>query len=197
MYCMVAPRRIIIVPLTTHNVLDYLEALVNEVKAALSKVGVGDIDVVVWPEVIKPPMRCFDWSRIQYHAACILKYLREVFQVIGTVNTDFIIGVGYLDGYEQGLNFVFGEAMPGQNVAAVFTRRLKPEFYGEKPSFDLYFQRLVKEVLHELGHLFNLEHCSNYCVMRFSNSVYEVDEKPVDYCESCKSKVIRYMSRTK
>ena len=36
----------------------------------------------------------------------------------------------------------------------------------------LFQQRIPKEVVHELGHLFKLSHCDKrYCVMHFSNSL--------------------------
>jgi archaemetzincin len=190
-------KRIILVPLTTHGVLEYLDALNEAIGRKLREMGLEGLDVLTWPDTLKPPMKCFDWSRLQYHGGCIVRYLREVFQLIGLVDSSLVVGVGYLDGYEYGLNFVFGEASPDQHVAVVFTKRLKPEYYGEQARFDLYFERLVKETLHELGHLMGLEHCSNYCVMRFSNSILEVDEKPAEYCGDCVLKIKNYISRTK
>ena len=189
---------IILVPLTTRGVQEYIEELDAEVRGILNEAGLGNIDILVWPEVVKPPMKCFDWTRVQYHAGCLAKHIKDVFQVIGVLDKNVVIGVGYIDGFEHGLNFVFGEALPDQRVAVVFTKRLKPEFYGNHPDYNLYFERLVKEVVHELGHLLGLEHCSGNCVMRFSNSVVEVDEKPKYFCGDCKEKIKRYyMSRTK
>lgn len=189
--------RIIFVPLTTHGVVEYIENLALEVEKYLREIA-GEVDVLVWPDIVKPPMRCFSWERIQYHAGCIIKHLRDVFQAMGVIESSLIVGIGYLDGYEHGLNFVFGEAQPGNHVATVFTKRLRPEFYGELYDYNLYFERLVKETLHELGHLLNLGHCSDRCVMRFSNSIDEVDEKPRYFCERCKALIREnYMSRTK
>ncbi len=48
-----------------------------------------------------------------------------------------------------------------------------------------------KLILHELGHLLGLGHCVNYCVMRFSNNLLELDEKPDEFCEECKYKLVK------
>lgn len=186
---------VILVPLTTVGIVEYINELSNSVKNILGNAGLST-DIIVWPNVIKPPTKCFDWERVQYHANCVAKYIREVFQLLGIIDKYLVVAIGYLDGYEYGLNFVFGEALPGQNVAVVFTKRLKPEFYGEPVNYNLYFERLTKEVIHELGHLLKLEHCTGRCVMRFSNNIYEVDEKEQFFCEDCKRKLI-YISKTK
>lgn len=188
MWC-VRVKKVLIVPLTTMGVLEYLDNLAVRLKDILEESGVSS-EVTVWPSTLRPNMKCFDWNRLQYHAACVLKHIRDHFQQLGIVRDYYIVGVGYLDAYEQGLNFVFGEASILYGVCAVFTKRLKPEFYGGRPDYNLYFERVVKEVVHELGHLFGLEHCPNHkCVMRFSNSIVEVDEKTHEFCPDCKRKL--------
>ena len=183
-------------PLTMPSVLEYVDALVIKLKDILHSVGI-EASIDVWPDLVEPPIKCFNWMRAQYHAACVLKYLETYFGVTSIVGRSYIMGIGCLDAYEYGLNFVFGEAMRESRVAAVFTKRLKPDYYGEPLNYMLYFERLVKEVVHELGHLLGLEHCTENCVMRFSNSVGEVDGKNMYFCEKCRVKLSDYISRTK
>ena len=72
-------------------------------------------------------------------------------------------------------------------VAAVYLPRLRPEFYGlEKKVDQLFFQRVIKETVHELG----LGHCPLHkCVMHFSNSVSDTDAKESNFCQNCKLRI--------
>jgi archaemetzincin len=61
--------------------------------------------------------------------------------------------------------------------------RLKPEFYGETPDFEILALRTLKEAVHELGHALALKHCQrNLCVMYFSNSILDTDKKQSLFC---------------
>ncbi len=91
------------------------------------------------------------------------------------------------DLYSPGLNFIFGLADIQSGISIVSITRLKQEFYGLSGNQKLFLERLKKESTHELGHLFLLRHCPDKkCVMRFSNSIYDTDEKLPDFCETCK-----------
>ncbi len=95
---------------------------------------------------------------------------------------DIVVGVLDVDAYVPGLNFVFGLAVPSMGVASVYTPRLRMYAQG----LEHVAERVLKEVLHEVGHVFGLDHCSNrLCVMSFSNSVFEVDIKRAAYCKRC------------
>ncbi|GBF09598.1 archaemetzincin [Aeropyrum pernix] len=139
---------------------------------------------------LEPPIEAYSWERMQFDAekvnehihSVLYDYVREGIRIIGVVDAD---------GYIPGFNFVFGLASTALGVATVYTRRLKTGGNG------LYMERLLKEVLHEAGHLLGLDHCSNReCVMSFSRSVEEVDRKAPLFCSSCKAKlVLKYGSR--
>ena len=67
-----------------------------------------------------------------------------------------------------------------------YPARLKPDFYGEEPDRGALELRMIKEATHELGHTLGLQHCTrSYCVMHFSQSIFEVDKKQSLFCDQC------------
>ncbi len=98
-------------------------------------------------------------------------------------NKLFLIAIGY-DIYVPNLNFVFGVALPNHGCI-ISTWRLRDR------DREVYEMRILKTVRHELGHVFGLTHCNRYCVMRFANSLLELDMKSKDFCDKCKSRLAR------
>ena len=186
--------KILIVPLTRPYIYDYIDNWYSKVEEELNRaVGTKAVEVYVWPETVMVSMNCFDWQRGQYIAPCVLNQLSTIFSSLAKAGM-YIVGIGYLDGYDVGLNFVFGEADPGNRVAVVFTRRLDQAFYGLERDYNLYAERVIKELIHELGHIMGLPHCNKRsCVMSFSNSVAEVDLKTHSFCEKCANALKRVL----
>ncbi|NJE00853.1 peptidase M54 [Thermococcus sp. JdF3] len=60
---------------------------------------------------------------------------------------------------------------------------------GEKTrlwaGLEIFKTRLLKGILHEIGHSFGLEHCPNNCVMNSPSSMDEWDSITIGYCDSC------------
>jgi len=148
----------------------------------------GNAVVEVYSSVLSPPSHAYDPARNQYISEAVLE---EAARLKLSTRVDAVLIVANIDAYSPGLNFVFGQAVMGAGVAVVYTRRLRPEFYGLGPDPALYRQRLLKEALHELGHAFGLGHCtSSVCVMRFSNTIVEVDAKSTRYCRKCAARLL-------
>lgn len=125
------------------------------------------------------PKHAFDFKRGQYDSSKVLKELHRYKgkRVLGVIDKDLCA---------PKLNFVFGQAdLPGA-YAVISITRLSQEFYGLPKNDKIFFDRVVKEAVHELGHTYGLHHCSNpECVMFFSNSLLDTDRKGSSFCESC------------
>ena len=133
----------------------------------------------------------FDDNRNQYVSPAIIRFIQEKCK-----KTRFhkILGICDANAYSGRLNFVFGEAQFGKRIAVIYLARLKEEFQGGRFDESVFLQRVVKEAVHELGHLFGLEHCRlSSCVMHFSNSLADTDHKDRDLCGGCKIKMERYL----
>ena len=123
-------------------------------------------------------------ERGQYDAAQIL----TKFEQIHTDGKSILITS--VDLYIPIFTFVFGLAKLKGDAAIVSAYRLKNEFYGLPGDEEILKERLIKEIIHELGHLLNLRHCSNFqCVMASSNTADDLDVKGVHYCSTCLDRI--------
>jgi len=133
-------------------------------------------------EVLPIPQQAFDKKRKQYNSSTILNELR-VFAA-KREGIDRVLGVVDVDIFSSGLNYVFGEAYAPGAAALISLWRLKPEFYGESAGSAVFKLRVSKEAVHELGHTLGLQHCPrSFCVMHFSNSIFDTDKKQNLLCD--------------
>ncbi|MFX1419517.1 MAG: hypothetical protein ACFE9N_11415 [Promethearchaeota archaeon] len=89
------------------------------------------------------------------------------------------------------LLFLFGETHLTHRCSVVSSLKLKEQFYGRINNQDLFEERVIKEVIHEIGHIIiDSAHClNNLCVMRFSKGINDIDSKSLDFCSKCKLKL--------
>ncbi|MDH5816652.1 MAG: archaemetzincin family Zn-dependent metalloprotease [Candidatus Nezhaarchaeota archaeon] len=141
------------------------------------------------------PTHALNKSRGQYNSSIVLDELLRLYNRGFFGNYQRVVGLADVDAYVLGLNFVFGEALLGGPVAAVYLARLRSEFYGGLHDRELLVERTCKEVVHELGHTFGLRHCPNpRCVMHFSNTILDVDFKEVLFCLRCQSTLMQSLA---
>ena len=128
----------------------------------------------------------------------ILQPTNKIYNIIKNLMKEhnFNVGLGLTDlpiysSDDENLLFLFGESNINDRCAIVSTHNLIPQF-NEESGYNLKFSsRIIKEVIHEIGHIIiSLEHClTTDCVMRFSQNLEEIDNKSVNLCKKCQSKL--------
>jgi archaemetzincin len=156
--------------------------LLSELEQGTVEEVVGHVSKSLETEVsVSKNLRCdggFDSARGQWLANTMIELC-----VRPCASPDcHTLGLTDRDLYVPQFNFVFGLALREAGVAVVSWHRLTGE--------DAFLSaRIVKEVVHEVGHLEGLNHCPKEdCVMWFSNSLFETDRKRADFCPRCKLK---------
>jgi archaemetzincin len=103
-----------------------------------------------------------------------------------------VIGAAFCDLFIPVLTYVFGEAELAGRAAIFSIHRLRDEYYGLRPDPELLFDRALRELWHETGHLLGLVHCrDSFCVMSPSHSIEQVDDKSGRFCQDCARRLDR------
>jgi archaemetzincin len=170
---------------------DFNQNLITVIKAQITIFY--DVKVVVLP-MLALPQTSYLKSRDRYVADSLLDFILLQQALKEKNNTpnhcDYIVGLTEKDICTSHNNSsswgVFGLGfMPGK-ACVISTLRLK-----KNANYDLLTIRLIKVVLHELGHNFGLDHCKTPgCMMRDAEgTIKSVDNEKMDICKVCKGKL--------
>ncbi len=128
----------------------------------------------------------YNIDRRQYDANQLLQFINGEYghlpgKIVALFNVDLFIPI---------LTFIYGQAYLNGKTAIASNYRLENKYYGLKPDKELETSRLIKEIIHELGHTLGLVHCYNpTCVMRSSTYVEDIDQKNQSFCKKCQAKL--------
>jgi archaemetzincin len=169
------------------------EDLVNRVQENLT-ISLPQTTATQIAKVLPLPKQAYDEEREQYRSNTILNIIRT--EAEKNKSFDAILGIIDVDIFASPLSFVFGQAENPGKAALISLWRLNPEFYGKKANMELFVERSTKEAVHEIGHTLGLQHCSNpFCVMYFSNSIFETDRKQSLFCNKCYLKIEKQQAK--
>jgi archaemetzincin len=141
-------------------------------------------------DAIRPVQRRLKGNVVQLLTADLLAILQarlpeSAFGMLGVTTSDLFPAPSW--------NYVFGEARFTERVGVYSFARYDPRFHGEPLGPDahqLVLQRSLKVMIHELGHMFGIAHCTAYrCLMNGSNSLKETDAAPMHLCPVCLRKL--------
>jgi archaemetzincin len=128
----------------------------------------------------------YDPARRQYNGSLLLNRIETDF----ADDTSKTVGLFSVDLFIPILTYIFGQAYLNGRSGIVSTCRLVNEHYGLKADEEKQTERLRKEIIHELGHMFGLIHCSDpVCVMRSGTYVEDIDQKSHKLCLHCRLKL--------
>jgi archaemetzincin len=146
------------------KVLDPLD--LDVIPAAARRVDGGDRQILttyVLDKVLKP------------------KRPNDAVAVLGLTTSDLWPGKGW--------NYVFGQASLSDRVGIWSIYRYGNLDGGQAESQQAR-RRTFKVAVHETGHMLGIAHCTAYeCLMNGSNSLAEVDSRPLWFCPECVQKV--------
>lgn len=132
------------------------------------------------------PAPAYDPRRDQYDATTVLQAALP----LCPPGAERLLVVTEFDIFIPMLTFIFGQAQVDGKAALLSLARLRQEFYGLHARRDLFVERILKELLHELGHTFGLVHCRDrLCVMALSINVTNIDVKRGELCADCARKL--------
>ncbi len=167
-------------------------------------------NVIVSKHIIIPPT-LFNEDKKQHDGRKLLKFLTENMTLKEA--KDINLAIFDRDLFKGNLDHVFGLAAPFPRICVISIIRLHPHF--EKDYFQeglkkrkmgkfplsvrrltdkektLYYERILKEAIHGIGHTMGLVHCSNsLCIMSPSNMLEDIDNKEIRFCRSCTQSIL-------
>ena len=146
-------------------------------------IGYLNLETGILPP-LEDPFYAYDKKRLQYNAGTILKALEsmslgEYSKIVCLLDADLFVPI---------FTHVFGEAGQGGRHALVSINRLKQDRDGSISPMETMLERAAKVALHEMGHLFDLHHCTDKnCLMSFPATIEDVDRAPFYFCRYCSS----------
>jgi archaemetzincin len=162
--------------------------------------GINDVfckvEINVQPAIPLPKYAYYQ-PRKRYRAEKLLRYLRSYYDNKVKKKYAKVIGLTYKDisttkGQHKDWG-IFGMAFLNTGPCVVSTYRLKRGAKSQKH----FMERLIKVIIHELGHAYGLDHCTTKsCVMQDARgTIKTVDNNSGHFCSRCREKLFRILCK--
>jgi len=158
-------------------------------------------------DVVEAGLNFFFWDRYEYdikELSIKLNYTDQygdkinVRELIEAFRRDNKVKKGIIDIiivskdiYFNGKEYIFAAThVPSKTIVISLYRLLRKYSLKEYDNISIVRKRVFKEILHEIGHMLGLDHCSDKkCVMSFSPDLKSLDNKLPFFCSSCVNKL--------
>lgn len=185
--------------------------VLNDVRRSILRFLVKNLSSIFKTDVkisrhIIIPTSLFNEEKKQYDGRKLLKFLTDnmTLREVRAIN----LAVFDRDLFTGNLDYVFGLASPFPKICIISLLRLHPHF-DEKyfagglkkrksgrfplivrrlssPEEKLYYERIIREAVHGIGHTIGLTHCRDRsCIMHSSDTVGHIDAKQTGFCQTC------------
>jgi archaemetzincin len=115
------------------------------------------------------PDECYDFTRQQYDTTEVLDWLETEVQP----DSFKTVGLTYCDVYDEGMNFLFGQARIAGPVCVASAARMGQDLKGGKMTPQQRWRHIVR---HEFGHTLGLQHVDDQSsVMAYGDSLKQLD----------------------
>jgi predicted Zn-dependent protease len=121
------------------------------------------------------------------NAARLLKHLGQIVSINATASDSYSASTNANDSIKAALWLVDSELFY-PDIGAVFG--CSTDRVALLSAADMERNVLVKEALHEVGHLLGLDHCQKRCIMRLSGTREEAEKKPPRLCPDCSARLM-------
>jgi archaemetzincin len=155
----------------------------------------SSLRTTVTPHPFEPRAEWYVAESDQYLADPILDALIHRHMTQAQVPERYwVLGLTELDLTAPGRAFVFGEATVGGCCAVISLAQLRSGAADPGEGRALLRTRVLKEAVHELGHVAGLDHCINpTCVMFASPDLAATDCKGVGFCPACSRRLPEHL----
>ncbi len=166
--------KIVVVPL---GEVDFM--LVNRLATNIGPVFGRSVDIL---KGMKIPEEAYNVIRNQYYASILLAKLERV----KANPREYVLGVCEEDIYLPDEASILGHSDAILGTAIVSLMKIRQEFYGLPEDEMKVYDRLFKQSVHHIAHLFKVSSCRNSkCVNYYSQEMFDIDNKGEKFCDIC------------